>query len=502
MGRVQELADLHRLLQTSERVAIVAATGMGGIGKTQLAWHYLAQNHDTYPAGIWWLRAGQFTAQVFEFGRRLGWEPSPNPMVSEVDQVQGVWQYWLRWLPTGARLVVVDDVTNYGELKRFLPADGRFRVVLTTRKRLGTPVQLLEVPVLDLDKALELWQALGVAAERLAAEAEAAAALCEWVGGLPLGLELVGRFLAGRRSLGIGELLQRLEAEKLAARAVCQMPEEMPYEHNLRAAFELSWRALSDTAQGVGGLLSLFAVAPVSAALLRDCWPDGDAEDLEEAIAHELVRGSLLDELEPGRYQVHALLHRFFAEKLATELAPRAEHLQRCFAETLTAVAKTIPPTVTLSVLAQVEPALPHLARVADWAPLLVGTDKIWSLIGLARVAASQSRWQAAEAWYQRSLQIKETQLGPNHPDTATSLNNLAGLYRAMGRYGEAEPLYLRALAIWTQTLPENHPHIQTVWGNFRRLIQQALQQGQAATLSSHPTTQALLREIQTQRSE
>ena len=77
--------------------------------------------------------------------------------------------------------------------------------------------------------------------------------------------------------------------------------------------------------------------------------------------------------------------------------------------------------------------------------------------------------------------------MGADHPATASSLNNLALLYDAMGRYGEAEPLYLRALAIWTQTLPENHPHRQTVWGNFRHLIQQALQQGQAATLSPHP---------------
>ena len=32
-------------------------------------------------------------------------------------------------------------------------------------------------------------------------------------------------------------------------------------------------------------------------------------------------------------------------------------------------------------------------------------------------------------------------QLGPEHPATATSLNNLAELYRAQGRYGEAVAL-------------------------------------------------------------
>lgn len=497
MGRVQELEDLHRLLQTSDHVAIVAATGMGGIGKTQLAWHYLAQNCDSYPAGIWWLRAGQLVSQVFEFGRRMGWEPSPSPAVSEVDQVQGIWQYWLRLLPRRARLVVVDDVTNYRELKHFLPADGQFRVVLTTRKRLGSPVQLLEVPVLRLELALELFRRLGVAPERLAVEPEAAAALCGWVGGLPLGLELVGRFLAGRPSLGIGELLQRLEAEKLAARAMCQVLEEMPYEHNLRAAFELSWQALSEGAQTVAGLLSLLAVAPVTAELLRACLPDWNAEDLEEVLSQELVRGSLLDELEPGRYQVHRLLHHFFAEKLATELEPKAAGIQRGFATALTTVAKTIPQTVTLSVLARVETALPHLERVAAWVHLLSDADKTWSVTSLARVAASQSRWYDAETWYQRSLHIMETQLGADHPDTASSLGNLAQLYTQLGRYTEAEPYLLQALQIFQQAVGSDHPYTTETIRRLTTLIQQAIQQGQAATLSPHPTTQALLREIQ-----
>ena len=57
-------------------------------------------------------------------------------------------------------------------------------------------------------------------------------------------------------------------------------------------------------------------------------------------------------------------------------------------------------------------------------------------------------RYAEAEPLYRRSLAIREKQLGPDHPDVATSLNNLADLYRSMGRYAEAEPLYRRSLAI------------------------------------------------------
>ena len=49
---------------------------------------------------------------------------------------------------------------------------------------------------------------------------------------------------------------------------------------------------------------------------------------------------------------------------------------------------------------------------------------------------------------------IYEQVLGPDHPDTASSLHNLAAIYDSQGRYAEAEPLYRRALAIREQAGP------------------------------------------------
>jgi tetratricopeptide (TPR) repeat protein len=43
---------------------------------------------------------------------------------------------------------------------------------------------------------------------------------------------------------------------------------------------------------------------------------------------------------------------------------------------------------------------------------------------------------------YKRSLAFLEKELGPDHPNVATALNNLALLYKNQGRYADAEPLY------------------------------------------------------------
>jgi len=80
------------------------------------------------------------------------------------------------------------------------------------------------------------------------------------------------------------------------------------------------------------------------------------------------------------------------------------------------------------------------------------------SLNNLALLYDNQGLYAKAEPLYQRALAIYEKALGPEHPDTATSLNNLAGLYASQGLYAKAEPLYQRALAIDEKALGPEHP--------------------------------------------
>ncbi len=76
-----------------------------------------------------------------------------------------------------------------------------------------------------------------------------------------------------------------------------------------------------------------------------------------------------------------------------------------------------------------------------------------------------------AEPLYQRALAIREKQVGPEHPDIATDLNNLAALYRAQGKYEQAEPLYQRALAIVEKQLGPQHSTTATIRENYNALV-------------------------------
>ena len=89
-----------------------------------------------------------------------------------------------------------------------------------------------------------------------------------------------------------------------------------------------------------------------------------------------------------------------------------------------------------------------------------------------AGILSKLGKYGEAELLLRRALQIREKQLGPEHPDVASSLNNLAGLLQAQGKYSESEPLYRRALGIDEKALGSDHPNVATSLNNLAVLLQ------------------------------
>jgi tetratricopeptide (TPR) repeat protein len=82
------------------------------------------------------------------------------------------------------------------------------------------------------------------------------------------------------------------------------------------------------------------------------------------------------------------------------------------------------------------------------------------------RAAYSEGR-----SLFQRALAISEKVLGPEHPDTAMSLNNLALLLKDQGDLAAARPLFERALAISEKVPDPEHPATAKVRNNLARLL-------------------------------
>ena len=82
-----------------------------------------------------------------------------------------------------------------------------------------------------------------------------------------------------------------------------------------------------------------------------------------------------------------------------------------------------------------------------------------------------QLRRPAARPLFERALAIYDKALGPEHPDTATGLNNLAVLLQVQGDLAAARPLYERALAIRENALGPEHPDTAIVRKNLANLF-------------------------------
>jgi CHAT domain-containing protein/Flp pilus assembly protein TadD len=92
------------------------------------------------------------------------------------------------------------------------------------------------------------------------------------------------------------------------------------------------------------------------------------------------------------------------------------------------------------------------------------------SLDSLAELYWAKGDYAKAEPLYQRALAIKEKALGPEHPNVANSLNTLALLYYRKRDYAKAEPLYQRALAIYEKALGPEHPNVANSLNNLAGL--------------------------------
>ncbi|RKT53678.1 AfsR/SARP family transcriptional regulator [Saccharothrix australiensis] len=316
-GRAGELARLTEAHAT-DRGALVAMVGAGGVGKTWLALRWAHDHVARFPDGQLYADLRGFdpveeptppAVVVRSFLEALGVRPADAPL--DVDAQAALY----RSLLAGKQvLVLLDNARDAAQVIPLLPGGPRCCVLVTSRDDLGALVALrgarrLAVDLLDPEQSRRL---LGghLGARRVADEADAVAAVVRYCAGLPLALAVLGARAARRPDFPLALLAAELAREPTRLDAL----RAGDLRADLRAVLSCSYRVLPPEPARLFRLLGHVVgpdIAVDAAARLVDR-PEGATR---EALDH-LEQAHLVRQCTPGRYRTHDLV-RLFARAVA-----------------------------------------------------------------------------------------------------------------------------------------------------------------------------------------
>jgi tetratricopeptide (TPR) repeat protein len=274
-GRVDKLKNLQdNLHDRGGPRPVQILSGIGGIGKTEIATEYIHRNRDRYDI-IWWIRA-EHPDRVRDALVRLGEKLELRQAIAGSGRERAIAAV-LDTLASGAQpnwLLVYDNAAQPLELQRYLPGslpDGH--IIITTRLPAWpgyVPRDYHEVSLFSTEEAVSLLRrrvsSLAVGddvdqdeADRREAEAGRLAAV---LGGLPIATEYAAAYLAATGQsaseyvTGFEDYLGRID----------ERPSEFPAP--ILAAWDMSVTLLNEDAGHLFYLCAFFSPEPIAAELL------------------------------------------------------------------------------------------------------------------------------------------------------------------------------------------------------------------------------------------
>ncbi|WP_049656549.1 tetratricopeptide repeat protein [Kitasatospora sp. MY 5-36] len=323
VNREREIAMLTAALRRVDEggLAIVAFTGLGGVGKTELVVKFAEERAAHFPGGVLYVDLKAYRHQagvdlpgvVQMFLRALGKE-SPDEEAARFAE--------FRTATAEKRcLIFLDNAEHAAEVRALLPSAGL--VVAASRERRLGALRMDGAVVQQLDR---LSAAAGAALVRgwLGPERGAAgeiAALVERCEGLPLALNAVGGQLLGRSRLKVGQVVAELRDQE---RRLAVLDND---EGNLRRTYDPVYERLSPQARVLYHLIGVHPGPHVSAELAAAVGVEQAAEALDELYLVHLL-DEVVDDGPGDRYQAHDVV-RTHAYACARELPCQEELLER-----------------------------------------------------------------------------------------------------------------------------------------------------------------------------
>ncbi|KAL8976675.1 MAG: hypothetical protein Q9205_007369, partial [Flavoplaca limonia] len=447
IGRDDELAHLHEWLSPStERRNVVAISGLGGMGKTQLSLQFARQHHQRYSAVFWLNTSSELTlkAAYVSLAQRIRHHNKQSKIgqgevIEQLKEEQAIKlvRQWLSQAENKTWLLMFDNYddpqlpgicsSTVYNIRTFSPYSTQGSILITTRSSRITFAKLM-----SLNKFVNLNQSLAVLVRRSGRQAHEdvdATKLAERFDGLLLALATAGDYIS-QTAESFRDYLDMYEQswEELAKNSHGLME----YDRTLYLTWNLSLKQVA-------------AQDPEAAELFRLMGYLGNVDLCKPRFnkAMATLHSYSLIEAILGHYSLHACVHDWVLEyligKIDIALFGLALH---CVAQN---VARNTMPEYWLTNNRLNHYALRiehcHQREVVDWNVVDMG-----DIYHMGYLNYNIGRLKEAEAMYMRALKGYQKVRGTEHISTLKTVNNLGNLYAAQGKVAEAEEMYMRAL--------------------------------------------------------
>ena len=459
-GRADELDQLDAILMQDKLAAVTQASigraavqGMGGVGKTSLAIEYAHRYRNLY-AGVCWCPAETRTGHLSPLA---GLAVTLGAVTAEEADVEKGAMAALRRLAErrATWLLVYDNVPGPDAIADLLPSAGA-RVLITSR--FSDWSELADEVALDV---LAIEEAVALLRSRTGRGYAGAQTLAEVLGCLPLALDHAAAYCK-RTQMRFADYARK------AWSLIDAAPRGAGYPRSVAVTFNLAITKAVEQCRAAETLM----------AYLAQCAP--------ERIPMTLVEGAVEDELErmealAALAEVSLLKHDPFDDTPAVTVHRLVQAVARTRSEANGSAQEAVGQLIARLVAiypaeGYTEPGswplcsqlTPHLLARRDAGSDAAGWPTLLDRAG--SYAHGRAAYAQAAELFRDALTIREKALGPEHPDTAKSLNRLAHLLRDKGDAG-ALPLVERALVIRERALGPEHPDTAQSLNNLASLF-------------------------------
>ena len=311
-GRDEELGKM--IDHFNRGGALVGISGLGGTGKTVLAFKLAEKLRDRYPDGQIMVNLRgtaqnpQSSAEAIAYVIRAY---NPEARLTENEpELSAVYQTILH---NKRALLLLDDAAGDKQIGLLGPPE-TCGVIVTSRKNIAFPgLMPIDLDILKIDKAVELLLKIQRPGQRPIAspqEKEDWNKIARLCGYLPLALRAAGSFLANRFDIKLDQYVQDLSDERTRLESIGKEGVVM----DVGASFKLSYDNLPAETKLVFRMLSVFP-ADFDAEAEKAVCQDEKHKQLSELACWNLVEYHN----ETGRYHLHDLVRAFASKCLDKE---------------------------------------------------------------------------------------------------------------------------------------------------------------------------------------